>query len=525
MTKITDRQEIERQGIKRQGIVYLIGAGPGDPGLITVKGLACLQTADVVVYDRLAGARLLGHCRPDARLIYVGKQPDRHTLTQNEINRLLVQEAAAGHTVARLKGGDPFVFGRGGEEAEELAQHGIPFEVVPGITSAIAVPAYAGIPVTHRNHTATLAIITGNEDPEKEDSNIQWSKIATGAGTLVFLMGMGNLAGISNNLMAHGRDPQTPVALIRWGTRPEQQTLTGELANIAALAQEANFKNPAIIIVGEVVKLRERLHWFEDKPLFGKRILVTRSREQASALSRSIEQLGGEPVEFPTISINEPFDYAPLDRAIGRLAEYQWVIFTSVNGVNYFFHRLRHLGGDIRELHGAGICAIGPQTREFLERLALRVDYVPGEYRAEEIVSGLRGLIKPGDLVLLPRADIARQALPEGLAALGARVDEVTAYRTTTGQGNAKLITDMLADGEIDIITFTSSSTVRNFVSLLGAEQIPALTGRALVACIGPITAQTATELGLPVHIQPQAYTIDGLLQAILSYLQQGELT
>ncbi len=505
-----------------QGIVYLIGAGPGDPGLITLKGLECIKTADVVVYDRLAGPRLLEHCRPDARLIYVGKQPDRHTLTQDEINDLLVQEASGGHTVARLKGGDPFVFGRGGEEAEELVRHGIPFEVVPGITSAIAVPAYAGIPVTHRNHTSTLAIITGNEDPEKENSGIQWSKIATGAGTLVFLMGMGNLPAISKKLIAHGRDPQTPVALIRWGTRPEQRTLTGDLANIAALAREADFKNPAIIVVGEVVKLRERLRWFEDKPLFGRRILVTRSREQASAMSRSIERLGGEPVEFPTISINDPLDYAPMDEAINRVSEYRWIIFTSVNGVKYFFNRLRHLGGDIRDLHGAGICAIGPQTRESLHNLALRVDYVPGEYRAEEIVSGLQSLIKPGDRVLLPRADIARQALPEGLAALGAQVDEVTAYHTEAGRGNAPLITEMLSRGEIDIITFTSSSTVRNFVELLRPDNIPEFTGRALTACIGPITAQTARELGLPVHIQAKEYTIDGLLQAILEYNKEN---
>ena len=506
----------------KQGLVYLIGAGPGDPGLITVKGLECIKIADVVIYDRLAGPRLLEHSRPDARCIYVGKGPDRHTLTQDEINSLLVEEASQGHIVARLKGGDPFVFGRGGEEAEELVRHGIPFEVVPGITSAIAVPAYAGIPVTHRSHTSTLAIITGNEDPDKEDSSIQWSKIATGAGTLVFLMGMGNLPAISSKLIEHGRDPQTPVALIRWGTRPEQRTLVGNLANIAGLAQEANFKNPAIIVVGEVVKLRERLRWFEDKPLFGQRILVTRSREQASALSRSIERLGGESVEFPTISITEPLDYTPMDEAIGRVSEYQWFIFTSVNGVKYFFNRLRHLGRDIRDLHGARICAIGPQTRKSLHDLALRVDYVPGEYRAEEIVSGLRELIKPGDRVLLPRADIARGALPVGLAALGARVDEVTAYRTVAGRGNAPLITQMLNDGDIDMITFTSSSTVRNFVELLGPGNVPELIGRALVACIGPITAQTAHELGLTVHIEAKEYTIDGLLQAILAYNKEN---
>ena len=504
---------------ENKGMVYLVGAGPGDPGLITVKGLECIKAADVVIYDRLAGPGLLAHRRPDARCIYVGKKPDHHALSQAEINKLLVEEASRGQMVVRLKGGDPFVFGRGGDEAEELAGQNIPFDIVPGVTSAVAVPAYAGIPVTHRNHTSTLAVITGNEDPEKDDSSIQWAKIATGAGTLVFLMGMGNLPAISSKLMEHGRPPGTPVALIHRGTHPEQRTLVGTLDNIAGLAAKAGFKNPAVIVVGEVVKLRDSLRWFEKKPLFGKRVLVTRSREQASVLSGSIRRLGGEPVEFPTISITDPADYAPMDSAIGQLAKYHWIIFTSVNGVRYFFDRLRHLERDIRDLHGIRIGAIGPQTQKTLLELALRVDYVPGEYRAEEIVAGLRDKIEPGQRVLLPRADIARQALPEGLAQLGAVVDEVTAYRTVTGRGDAP---EQLARGDIDIITFTSSSTVRNFVELLGGYKVSDLTGRALVACIGPITGQTALELGLPVHIQAREYTIGGLIKAILSYIKEN---
>ncbi|MCG8402803.1 MAG: uroporphyrinogen-III C-methyltransferase [Firmicutes bacterium] len=507
---------------ENKGMVYLVGAGPGDPGLITVKGLECVKAADVVIYDRLAGPGLLAHRRPDARCIYVGKKPDRHTLKQAEINKLLVEEASRGQIVARLKGGDPFVFGRGGEEAEELARQNIPFEIVPGVTSAVAVPAYAGIPVTHRDHASTLAVITGNEDPEKDGSGIQWAKIATGAGTLVFLMGMGNLPAISSKLMEHGRPPETPVALIRWGTRPQQRTLVGTLDNIAGLAAQAGLKNPAIIVVGEVVKLRDRLRWFENKPLFGKRVLVTRSREQASALSRSIQRLGGEPVEFPTISISDPGDYAPMDSAIGQLAKYHWIIFTSVNGVRYFFNRLRHLERDIRDLRGIRIGAIGPQTQKALLELALRVDYVPGEYRAEEIVAGLRDKIEPGQRVLLPRADIARQALPEGLVKLGAVVDEVTAYRTVTGRGDTPLVAEQLARDDIDLITFTSSSTVRNFVELLGGHKVPAITGRALVACIGPVTGQTALELGLPVHVQAREYTIDGLVKAILTYIKEN---
>jgi len=501
-----------------KGTVYLIGAGPGDPGLLTVKGLECIKQADVIVYDRLAGSRLLNQRRRDAECIYVGKQPDRHTLTQGEINQLLVEKAQQGFSVARLKGGDPFVFGRGGEEAEVLASHSIPFEIIPGVTSAIAVPAYAGIPVTHRDFTSSLAIITGNEDPTKETSSIQWSKIATGVGTLIFLMGMGNLPGIAQRLIEHGRDSQTPVALIRWGTRPEQKTLVGRLDNIAQLAKEQNFKNPAIIIVGEVVQLRDKLNWFENKPLFGKRILVTRSREQASGLSRAIEQLGGEPVEFPTIAITAPEDNMPLEQALPNLSAYQWLIFTSVNGVTYFFDTLRRLNGDIRDLTGIKICAIGPQTGHALQKMALQVTYIPTEFRAEAIVEGLRDKLAAGDRVLLPRADIARKILPEALTTLGAQVDEVTAYRTVLGTGNAELIRDMLAQGSIDLITFTSSSTVRNFVTLLEAAAPGQLVGAAKVASIGPITSATARELGLPVHIEAHEYTINGLVQAILAY-------
>lgn len=507
----------------KKGTVYLIGAGPGDPGLLTVKGLDCIKRADVIVYDRLAGPRLLDQRRPDAECIFVGKQPDRHTLTQGEINQLLVEKAMQGLTVARLKGGDPFVFGRGGEEAEELARHGIPFEIIPGVTSAIAVPAYAGIPVTHREFTSTLAIITGNEDPTKETSNIEWSKIATGVGTLIFLMGMGNLPGIVEKLLQYGRAPQTPVALIRWGTRPEQKTLVGRLDNISRLAREHDFKNPAIIIVGEVVQLRDKLSWFENKPLFGKRVLVTRSREQASELSRAIERLGGEPVEFPTIAIAAPEDNAPLKNALANLSHYNWIIFTSVNGVKYFFDTLEQLNGDVRDLKGINICAIGPQTGKALQKMALKVDYIPTEYRAEAIVEGLKGKLSAGDRVLLPRADIARKVLPEALSRMGIQVDEVTAYRTVVGTGNAEMVRDMLVNGSIDLITFTSSSTVRNFINLLGTANPGELVNNARVACIGPITATTARDLGLPVHIEAKEYTISGLLQAILDSIKPGK--
>ncbi|KNZ71018.1 uroporphyrin-III C-methyltransferase [Thermincola ferriacetica] len=503
-----------------KGKVYLIGAGPGDPKLITVKGLECIQKADVIVYDRLASPRLLTYARPDAELIYVGKSPDRHTLKQDEINMVLVEKALAGKNVARLKGGDPYVFGRGGEEAEKLIEYGIEFEVVPGITAGIAVPAYAGIPVTHRDFTSTLGIITGNEDPTKEDSSIDWSKISTGIGTLVFYMGMANLPHIVDKLIANGRPADTPIALIRWGTRPEQQTLVGTLADIVDKARAAEFKNPAIIIVGEVVTLRDKLSWFEKKPLFGKRVLVTRSREQASALSEKIEALGGEPWEFPTIDIAEPDDFGPMDRAIEEIEKYDWIILTSVNGVKSFFKRLNDKTKDIRDLKGIRLCAIGPKTREELEKYGLRCDFVPNEYRAEAIIEGLKNEDMSGKKVLLPRADIARKIIPDTLKELGAEIEEVVAYKTVMGAGNAQLLRDMLAEKKLQILTFTSSSTVKNFVQMLDAPNLQDLLADVTVASIGPITSNTAKELGIRVDVEAQEYTIDGLVEAILKSVQ-----
>jgi len=504
-----------------KGIVYLVGAGPGDPKLITVKGLECIGKADVIVYDRLAGRGLLTYARPEAELVPAGKSPDRHTLKQGEINELLVQRALAGKVVTRLKGGDPFVFGRGGEEAEAMSAAGVLFEVVPGVTSAVAVPAYAGIPVTHRDCTSTLAIITGNEDPEKEDSSIAWDKIATSAGTLVFLMGMANLPKITAHLVENGRSPETPVALVRWGTRPEQRTLTGTLADIGEKAARTSFKNPAVIVVGEVVRLRDTLNWYEKRPLFGKRVLVTRSREQASALSEAIEALGGEPLEFPTIRVVPPDDFSPMDRAIEEIENFNWIIFTSVNGVHSFFRRLRGHQKDIRRLHSAQLCAIGPKTKGMLESYGLLVDYVPGEYRAEQIVEGLKDRMKAGERVLLPRADIARKVMPDALQQMGAMVTEVPAYKTVMAEGDVAPVRDMLQNGEIQVITFTSSSTVRNFVKMLATPDLNALLQGVTVACIGPVTADTARELGVKVNIIAKEYTINGLVQAILEHFYE----
>jgi uroporphyrinogen III methyltransferase/synthase len=495
------------------GIVYLVGAGPGDPGLITVKGLACLQKAEVLVYDRLVNERLLEHVAPGCEIIDVGKTPSNHPIPQRDINALLVDKARAGKVVVRLKGGDPFLFGRGGEEAEALAEAGLLFEVVPGVTSAIAVPAYAGIPVTHRDFTSTFAVVTGHEDPTKDGSDIDWAKLATGVGTLVFLMGIGNLSGIVEQLVEHGRDPQTPAAVIRWGTESRQETVTGTLADIVRRVREAGIQAPAVTVVGEVVRLREKLRWFDTRPLFGKRVLVTRARPQASALSERLRDLGAEPVEFPAIAIAPPSDWSGLDQAIAQLATYDWVIFTSANGVEAVAERLQARGGDLRLLEGPRLAAIGPATAQVLRAYGLRVDFVPAVYVAEEIVAGI-GDVR-GQRLLLPRAAKVRQALAQGLRAKGALVDEVVAYRTTAASsGNLQAI---LGNGKIDILTFTSSSTVRNLAAALsGRPPAEALTG-ILVACIGPVTARTAQELGIRVDVVAGEHTIEGLVEAVVA--------
>lgn len=500
------------------GKVYLVGAGPGDPGLITVKGLEMIKRADVLVYDRLAAPRLLGYAPEGAERIYVGKRPDRHTLTQEEINDLLVRKAKEGKVVVRLKGGDPFVFGRGGEEAEILAEHGIDFEVVPGITSAIAVPAYAGIPITHRDYNSSFAVVTGHERPEKTESSIDWKHLAQAAETLILLMGVGNLSFIREQLIRNGRSPDTPVALIRWGTRVEQQTLTATLGDVVERVEEARFQPPAVIVVGEVVKLRETLKWFERKPLFGKRVLVTRARSQASALSERIEALGGEAIEFPVIRITRPARQDLLDAALSRLEDYDWVVFTSANGVKSFFRRLRELKLDIRRMAKAKVAAIGPQTAEALMEKGLQVDVLPGEYRAEALVEAMASRVKAGEKVLLPRADIARKVLARELERLGAEVTEVDAYDTRVGTENADEVARLLEEGAIHVITFTSSSTVRNFVQAIRTvrEDWKSLIAAAQIACIGPITARTAEELGLGVDAVAETYTIDGLVNTLI---------
>lgn len=503
--------------MENKGFVYLVGAGPGDPGLFTIKGKALLERAQVVVYDRLVSPEILAYAHPEAELIYVGKESNRHTLSQDEINALLVSKAQEGKMVVRLKGGDPFVFGRGGEEALFIREHGFDFAVVPGISSAIAVPAYAGIPVTHRDATSSFAVITGHEKPGKEISSIKWDLISTGIGTLVFLMGVENLEYIVDSLMANGRSPQTPVALIRRGTLADQEVVTGVLADIVVRVKNAGLKPPAIIVVGETVALRQELGWQEKLPLWGKRILVTRSRTQASVLVEKIKQMGGEAIEFPTIEIAVEKNLEHLYQAFANIEKYQWIIFTSVNAVDIFFKQLREQDRDIRSLSGVRICAIGPATSSKLQGLGLLVEIIPDEYQAEGIIEKLDGLISPGQRVLLPRARGAREILPVNLEKMGAVVDECFLYQAVIPKSiNSIGWQELLAD-HLDYVTFTSSSTVNNFVKIIGREQVESLHQQHIkVACIGPITAATARENGFDIDVQASEYTIDGLLNAIL---------
>jgi len=506
----------------QNGKVYLVGAGPGDPGLITVKGLECIQKADVIIYDYLASPTLLKHTSQKAEMIYVGKKGSDHTLTQDKINELIVKKAKAGLTVARLKGGDPFIFGRGGEEAEVLIDEGIPFEIVPGVTSAIAAPAYAGIPLTHRDFTSTLAFVTGHEDPTKEGTSINWESLAKGIGTIVFFMGVKNLPDIVHKLILHGMKPDTPVALIRWGTTPNQETVSGTLENIVERVKAAGLKAPAIIVVGGVVTLREKMKWFENRPLFGKRILVTRAREQASDLVKLLSDLGAECIECPTIKVVPPDDWKPLDTAVEHLSDYNWIVFTSVNGVKFFFERLFANGKDVRALGHLKTASIGPATAKKLLDFGINSDIIPESYRAESVVEAFQKEDIKGKKILLPRAEEARPVLPVELTKMGATVDEIIAYCTKEVMDNADILTDQLREGEIDIITFTSSSTVKNFRAILPQDdkELQNLLRDVIIAGIGPITADTAKELGFNVHIIAESFTIPGLCEAIVKGLK-----
>ncbi len=454
----------------------------------------------------------------DAEKIYVGKKGGDHTLSQEGINNLIAQKALEGKIVTRLKGGDPFIFGRGGEEAEVLINKGIPFEVVPGVTSAIAAPAYAGIPLTHRKFTSNLAFVTGHEDPTKDQSNIDWEALARGIGTLVFLMGVKNLPNIVKNLIEHGKSPDTPVALVRWGTTLRQTTVTGNLGNIVAEVEKAGLKAPAVIVVGEVVTLRQTMQWFEkSKPLMGKSIVVTRAREQASNLVAALSELGAQCLEYPTIEVMPPDDWAPLDQAIKKLKTYDWLVFTSVNGVKYFFKRLFEKGLDARALGNVRTAVIGPATQARLAGFGITADILPKSYRAESVVEAFSREDIRGKKVLLPRAQEARAILPLELEKMGATVDEITAYVTRPVTDGAEALASSLRDGDVDMITFTSSSTVTNFKALLPPTGMDELLANVRIISIGPITTETAESLGFSVDITADTYTIPGLCEAIVN--------
>lgn len=501
----------------KKGIVYLIGAGPGDPGLITVKGLECVRRADVLIYDYLANPAFLEHAAPGAESIYVGKRKGRHHRPQQEINRLLVEKANEGKIVARLKGGDPYVFGRGGEEAQCLHAAGIPFEVVPGVTAGFAAAAYAGIPLTHRDYTTSLALVTGHEDPAKKMSSLDWEKLATGVGTLVFYMGMANLPLIAKKLVEHGRSPRTPVAVIRWATTPRQQTLVATLETVVEEVEKSGIKPPAVILVGDVIELREQLRWFDNRPLFGRRVMVTRSAEQAREFVALLEEQGAEAVCCPTIATVPPESWDELDSAIAALDRTDFLILTSANAVDYFFGRLAELGHDVRALAGLEIVAVGPKTARSIRRRGVVADLVPEDYRAEGVVDLLKERGVANKRILYPRADLARELIPGELVAAGARVVAPVAYRTVEPEGGEERLRELLGAGEIDAITFTSSSTVENFFAMLGEESTRLLEGVAVVS-IGPLTTATAERLGLQVAVAAETSTLEGMLEAMVNY-------
>jgi uroporphyrinogen III methyltransferase/synthase len=517
-----------------KGVVYLVGAGPGDIGLLTVKGLRCLQKAEVVIYDFHLNAQILNYISHDAEFIYAGKRGGHHTMTQDEINAVIVAKASEGKIVCRLKGGDPFVFGRGGEEAQVLAKEGLRFEVVPGVSSSVAAPAYAGIPLTHRLYSSSFAVIPGYEDTTKEESAIDWKKLATGVGTLVFLMAVKNIDVLTQKLIENGRRPDTPVAVIRWGTRPDQKTIVSTLKDIATRVREKEIKPPAVMVVGDVVKLRDELKWYEEKPLFGHRVLVT--REHAGGFEQ-LEDLGAEIVQFSTVEIVPPETWEELDRSIDRISEYHWLIFTSANGVKYFFRRLFERDVDIRELKGLKVCAIGTKTAAEVQKFGIRVDLVPDKFRAEGLISAivqkLGGAEETSELqnlsssslagirFLLPRAEVAREVFPDEVRRLGGIIDVPVAYRAVKPELHGKRLKRFLKEGRITIATFTSAATFNNFREIMG-EDADEMLRNVAIAVIGPVTAKAIERTGRTVDIIPQEATVEALAEEIRKWATRG---
>lgn len=517
-----------------KGMVYIIGAGPGDIGLLTLKGLRCLRKADVVVYDFHLNAQILNYINKDAEFIYAGKRGGHHEMSQDEINKALVQKTSEGKIICRLKGGDPFVFGRGGEEAEVLANKGIRFEIIPGISSAIAAPAYAGIPLTHRKYSSSFAVITGNEDATKPESTIDWDGLAMNFDTLVFLMGVKNIPNITQKLLQSGKLPDTPAALVRWGTRPDQKTIVSTLGGIAEAARDAEIKPPAVMIIGNVVKLRDSLQWYEKKPLFGHRILIT---SEYSVDYEPLEDLGAEIFEFPTITIARPESHEQLDLAIDNIQAYNWIIFTSKNGFSSFLNRMMEKDRDIRDLKGIKICAIGTKTAGIVKSYGIKVDLVPEEFNAEGLISAIvkkcgsaeehqsgtseilnfQASRLEGYKILLPRAEVARDIFPQKIRELGGLIDTPAAYRTVKPVRHGKRLQKFLRAGRITIATFSSAATFNNFIEMAGDEAKGFLKD-VTIAAIGPITVKAIEKAGLKVHIMPKQATIAKMVEEIIRW-------
>ncbi len=502
------------------GKVSLVGAGPGDPGLLTLRGRQCLEGADVVVYDNLSNPDLLAFTRPDCEIVFTGKHGSGVRLTQEQISALVLARARAGRWVVRLKGGDPFVFGRGGEEALECVRAGIPFEIVPGVTAAVAAPAYAGIPLTHRDHASVVTFVTGHEAEREGPASLPWEQLAHQGGTIVLYMSVLQLADNLRQLIAAGLPAETPAAAIRWGTTPRQRVLRGTAATLPALAAAAGLRPPALIVLGDVVRLADELAWFERRPLFGRRIVVTRPRAQVQALAALLEAEGAEVISLPTIAPAPPDDGAAFDAALADLGRYAWLVLTSPHGALVFFERMRALGRDLRELAGVAIAAIGPATAASIAARGLTVAVTPGEYRAEAVADALIAAGVGGRRVLLARAAGARGVLPERLRAAGALVDDVATYRTVLPPEAAAAPALFAGERRPDLVTFTSSSTVSNFAALFPGHALPAVLAGVAVACIGPVTAATARGLGLRVAVEPAEYTVPALAAAIVEYLR-----
>ena len=516
---MTDREENGNVD-SSVGWVALVGAGPGDPELLTIRGRRYLETADVVVYDRLVDRRLLGHAPKGAELIHMGKRPGETRDWQSDINALIVERARSGKRVVRLKGGDPFIFGRGAEEVAALVAADVPFEVVPGITSAIGAPAYAGIPLTQRGVASTLTIVAGSKPPNQEGGLVDWELLAKSRGTLSVLMGWESLPAIVKALIDGGRAEDTPTAVVQWGTWTNQRTVVGPLGSIADTAKRAGLSNPVVVVVGEVVNLRAASRWFDNRPLFGKRVLVTRSRTQSADLVDRLERAGAEAVEAPTIEIQPVEDFCEVDAELARLTEYDWVVFTSTNSVEQLFGRLDALGRDARLFHASRIAAIGTATASALGERGIVADLISRESVSQSLIDGLAEQGVAGKNILLPGAEVRPERLRRGLEGLGAAVREVTLYRTVPPSDADERLAEALESG-VDVVTFTSSSTVTNLASLLEGE-VTRL-GGAIVACIGPVTAETARKAGLNVEILAEDSTAAGLVDAIVGhYMRKG---